>query len=204
LLALSGHSLVRRCHLWANLEEQEARTAGLSSQGILELADLGKPTARRICGRVSARTRTRCDRGEKPFLGSLRPDHLSLGYRGGLRFMLACDAAGIPDHTPSGRPIARGPVVTTIRECLAVVESGEAVVIVGARAEHHYSNPRIRFIEIGVPPRRHRSRETPSGSAACDTRPRRMRTRPGGWVARYRRALRCAAVVQEISLVSLW
>jgi len=37
-------------------------------------------------------------------------------------------------------------------ECLAVVESGEAVVIVGARAEHYYSNPRIRFIEIGVPP----------------------------------------------------
>jgi LysR family transcriptional regulator, benzoate and cis,cis-muconate-responsive activator of ben and cat genes len=41
--------------------------------------------------------------------------------------------------------------VTTIRECLAVVESGEAVVIVGARADY-YSNPRIRFIEIGVPP----------------------------------------------------
>jgi len=29
-----------------NLEEQEARTAGLSSQRILELADLRKPTAR--------------------------------------------------------------------------------------------------------------------------------------------------------------
>jgi hypothetical protein len=28
----------------------------------------------------------------------------------------------------------------------------EAAVIVGARAEHYYSNPRIRFIEIGVPP----------------------------------------------------
>jgi hypothetical protein len=46
LPAQSGRSLVRRCHLWANLEEQEARTAGLSSQGILELADLRKPTAR--------------------------------------------------------------------------------------------------------------------------------------------------------------
>ena len=43
-MAQSGRSLVRRCHLWANLEEQEA--AGLSSQGILELADLRKPTAR--------------------------------------------------------------------------------------------------------------------------------------------------------------
>jgi LysR family transcriptional regulator, benzoate and cis,cis-muconate-responsive activator of ben and cat genes len=61
-------------------------------------------------------------------------------------------AIHFPDHTPSGRPIARGPVVTTIRESLAVVESGEAVVIVGARAELYYSNPRIRFIDIGVPP----------------------------------------------------
>src|ERR1700730_11181419 len=71
------------------------------------------------------------------------PDNHQLGAGAAIHF---------PDHPPSGRPIARGPVVTTIRECLAVVESGEAVVIVGARAEHYYSNPRIRFIEIGVPP----------------------------------------------------
>ena len=45
-MAQSGRSLVRRCHLWANLEERETRTAGLSSQSILELADLRKPTAR--------------------------------------------------------------------------------------------------------------------------------------------------------------
>jgi LysR family transcriptional regulator, benzoate and cis,cis-muconate-responsive activator of ben and cat genes len=61
-------------------------------------------------------------------------------------------AVHFPDHTPSGRPIARGPVVTTIRESLAVVESGEAVVIVGERLERYYSNPAIRYIEIGVPP----------------------------------------------------
>jgi DNA-binding transcriptional LysR family regulator len=71
------------------------------------------------------------------------PDNHQLGAWAAIHF---------PDHTPSGRPIARGPVVTTIRECLAVVESGDAVVIVGARAEHYYSNPRIRFIEIGLPP----------------------------------------------------
>jgi hypothetical protein len=47
---------------------------------------------------------------------------------------------------------ARGPVVITIREFLAAIESGEVVVIVGARAEHYYSNPRVRFIEIAVPP----------------------------------------------------
>jgi len=70
------------------------------------------------------------------------PDNHQLGAWAAIHF---------PDHTPSGRPIARGPVVTTIRECLAVVESGEAVVIVGERLEHYYSNPAIRYIEIGVP-----------------------------------------------------
>jgi hypothetical protein len=71
------------------------------------------------------------------------PDDHQLGAWAAIHF---------PDHTPSGRPIARGPVVTTIRECLAVVESGEAVVIVGERLERYYSNPAIRYIEIDVPP----------------------------------------------------
>jgi len=71
------------------------------------------------------------------------PDNHQLG---------AWAAVHFPDHTPSGRPIARGPVVTTVRECLAVVESGEAVAIVGERLERYYSNPAIRYIEIGVAP----------------------------------------------------
>jgi DNA-binding transcriptional LysR family regulator len=58
----------------------------------------------------------------------------------------------LPNHTPSGRPIARGPVVTTIRECLAVVESGAAVVIVGERLEQYYSNPAVRYVDIDVAP----------------------------------------------------
>lgn len=57
-----------------------------------------------------------------------------------------------PDHTPSGVPIARGPVVATPRECLAVVESGEAVAIFPARAEGYFSNPGIRYIDIDLPP----------------------------------------------------
>ena len=61
-------------------------------------------------------------------------------------------AIHFPDHTPAGRPIARGPVVTTPRECLAVVESGEAVVIFPARAERYFSNPGIRWIDIDLPP----------------------------------------------------
>ncbi len=61
-------------------------------------------------------------------------------------------AVHFPDHTPAGLPIARGPVVTTPRECLAVVESGEAVVIFPARAERYFSNPGIRWIDIDLPP----------------------------------------------------
>jgi DNA-binding transcriptional LysR family regulator len=71
------------------------------------------------------------------------PDNHQLGAWAAIHF---------PDHTPSGRPIARGPVVTTIRECLAVVESGEAVLTVGERMERYYANPAIRYIEIAIPP----------------------------------------------------
>jgi DNA-binding transcriptional LysR family regulator len=60
-------------------------------------------------------------------------------------------AVHFPDHTPSGRPIARGPVVTTVRECLAVVESGEAVAFMFGRAERYYPNPGIKYIDVDVP-----------------------------------------------------
>jgi LysR family transcriptional regulator, benzoate and cis,cis-muconate-responsive activator of ben and cat genes len=71
------------------------------------------------------------------------PDNHQLGAWAAIHF---------PDHTPSGRPIARGPVVTTIRECLAVVKSAGAVVVVSARLEHYYSNPAVRYIELDMAP----------------------------------------------------
>jgi hypothetical protein len=71
------------------------------------------------------------------------PDNHRLGAWAAIHF---------PDHTPSGKPIARGPVMTAIGERLAVVESREAVVIVGEHLERYYSNPAIRYIEIGVAP----------------------------------------------------
>jgi DNA-binding transcriptional LysR family regulator len=61
-------------------------------------------------------------------------------------------AVHFPDHTPAGLPIARGPVVTTVRECLAAVESGKAVLIIGGRAERYFANPGIKYIEIDLPP----------------------------------------------------
>jgi DNA-binding transcriptional LysR family regulator len=57
-----------------------------------------------------------------------------------------------PDHTPSGRPIARGPVVETVREVLAVVRSGEVVAILTAEAGRYYSDPGIKYVDIDVPP----------------------------------------------------
>ena len=71
------------------------------------------------------------------------PDNHQLG---------AWAAAHFPDHTPSGRPIAHGPAVRTVRECLAVVESGEGVVIMAGRASAYYSNPGIRSVDIDLPP----------------------------------------------------
>lgn len=61
-------------------------------------------------------------------------------------------AVHFPDHTPLGKPIKHGPIASTVRECLAIVETGQAVVIMGARAERYYSNPGVRFIEIDLPP----------------------------------------------------
>ena len=57
-----------------------------------------------------------------------------------------------PRFTPRGRPIRRGPVARTVRECLAAVETGDAVVVMCARAESYYSNPRIRYLDIDLPP----------------------------------------------------
>ena len=57
-----------------------------------------------------------------------------------------------PDHTPSGRPIARGPVVETVREMLAVVRSGDAVALMNREAERYYSDPGIKYIDIDVAP----------------------------------------------------
>ena len=66
--------------------------------------------------------------------------------------MGAWAAIHFPNHTPAGLPIARGPVVSTPRECLAVVESGEAVAIFPARSEQYFSNPGIRYVDIDLPP----------------------------------------------------
>lgn len=57
-----------------------------------------------------------------------------------------------PRVTPSGRAIRRGPVVRTVRECLAAVETGDAVAVMCSRSESYYSNPGVRYLHIDLPP----------------------------------------------------
>lgn len=53
-----------------------------------------------------------------------------------------------PFHTPSGRPIPRGPAVATWQEVLAVVSAGAAVVPIQAEASRYYAWPDIAYIPI--------------------------------------------------------
>lgn len=57
-----------------------------------------------------------------------------------------------PRRTPKGEPILAGPVVRTVRESIAVVEAGQAVVMMTGRAENYYSTPNVKFVEINLPP----------------------------------------------------
>ncbi|WP_371096112.1 LysR substrate-binding domain-containing protein [Streptomyces sanglieri] len=54
----------------------------------------------------------------------------------------------IPAHTPSGRPIPRGPSAVDGTQLLAIVSSGEAVCPVYAHALRYYARPDIAYIPI--------------------------------------------------------
>lgn len=53
-----------------------------------------------------------------------------------------------PFHTPSGRPIPRGPTVTTFQEIQAVVAANQAVCVVFAEAYRYYQRPGITYRPI--------------------------------------------------------
>ncbi|MYR76055.1 LysR family transcriptional regulator [Streptomyces sp. SID4912] len=53
-----------------------------------------------------------------------------------------------PRHTPSGRPVRRGPRVTTWQETLSVVSSGQATAAVPAEVPRFYSWPSLVFLPI--------------------------------------------------------
>ena len=53
-----------------------------------------------------------------------------------------------PPHTPGGRPIRRGPKVTTFQETLAVVASGDAICPVHGESVRYYQRPGVVFVPI--------------------------------------------------------
>jgi DNA-binding transcriptional LysR family regulator len=53
-----------------------------------------------------------------------------------------------PRHTPSGRPIPRGPAVATWQEVLAAVAAGAAVVPIQEEASRYYAWPGIVYVPI--------------------------------------------------------
>jgi DNA-binding transcriptional LysR family regulator len=60
-----------------------------------------------------------------------------------------------PARTPAGRPIARGPKVTTFMEAMAVVASSDVVCLVHGEAERYYQRPGIVFVPVrDAPPGR--------------------------------------------------
>ncbi|MFF5211769.1 LysR family transcriptional regulator [Streptosporangium sp. NPDC000396] len=65
------------------------------------------------------------------------------------------EAAVSPWHTPSGRPIPRGPAVSTFQEMLALISAGEAVSPVFAHGSRYYVRPDVVYLPIrDAPPGR--------------------------------------------------
>ncbi|MGF6887293.1 DNA-binding transcriptional LysR family regulator [Nocardia sp. GAS34] len=52
----------------------------------------------------------------------------------------------IPSHTPSGRPIAHGPIAHTFQEILAMIGAGAGAFVVGAQVTRFYLRPGVRYV----------------------------------------------------------
>ncbi|MBB4038820.1 DNA-binding transcriptional LysR family regulator [Microvirga flocculans] len=57
-----------------------------------------------------------------------------------------------PTATPEGRRIAAGPEITTVREGLVAVATGDCVMTLSARAQNYFTHPGIAFVELDLPP----------------------------------------------------
>ena len=54
----------------------------------------------------------------------------------------------VPDRTPSGKPIRRGPAFTTIQEMLSLVGAGKGMYPVPAHTSHYYARPDVAFLPM--------------------------------------------------------
>ncbi|MFC0554830.1 LysR family transcriptional regulator [Planotetraspora thailandica] len=53
-----------------------------------------------------------------------------------------------PDHTPSGRPVTKGPAGNTFSEMLSLVAMGRGVLPVGEHSRRYYPRPDISYVPI--------------------------------------------------------
>ncbi|PZF93612.1 LysR family transcriptional regulator [Micromonospora deserti] len=53
-----------------------------------------------------------------------------------------------PEHTPSGRPVTRGPVGNTFSEMLTLVAMGRGVLPVGEHTRRYYPRPDVAYVPI--------------------------------------------------------
>jgi DNA-binding transcriptional LysR family regulator len=56
--------------------------------------------------------------------------------------------AMLPERTPSGRPVPRGPVVTTFHEVLTKVAAGECLAPLNEHVLRYYSHPGVALVPI--------------------------------------------------------
>jgi len=73
-------------------------------------------------------------------------DHAVLGPAGPIPAYM--EDSLVPFHTPSGRPVRRGPRVNTFQEVLTTVAAGHAVALTQAEAADYYQWPDIRYVPI--------------------------------------------------------
>jgi DNA-binding transcriptional LysR family regulator len=53
-----------------------------------------------------------------------------------------------PDHTPSGRPVPKGPAGNTFSEMLSLVAMGRGVLPVGEHSRRYYPRPDVAYVPI--------------------------------------------------------
>jgi DNA-binding transcriptional LysR family regulator len=117
-------------HLWLPIHEPDLTTGSVThaSPVLLMLAD-SHPCA----GRASVCLE---DYGDLTFVSPASP------------FPPAMEEAFQPFHTPSGRPIPRGPVVSSWDDEVKAVVSGRAVLAVPAEAARFYAWPNLVYLPV--------------------------------------------------------
>ncbi|MFI9508266.1 LysR family transcriptional regulator [Nocardia sp. NPDC052566] len=60
--------------------------------------------------------------------------------------------AMVPFHTPSGRPIRRGPQVRTFQEILTMIAAGRAITTVQEHCLHYYARPDVTYVPLADAP----------------------------------------------------